>query len=765
MLSNRETTININSEAEDTKEINESEDTKEINENNEPTKPIKENNEPTEPTEPTDTTDSKELNTLDSQHNELSGLEYSADWTFNKYTKAQLNIIHYVLSNSQLFIPYFVPYDAEKGTKGTITTIDSKAPLIRNKFLYGFNELSNQFHRLYVNGNYIPLNEFGYIDIGILVNTILDAGKNIYTNNMSRAELHQQIYSQRTLTREAEQEINKGYVKLTDIDYLLSKIHNLPVSLKPKCMDDMKALNYRAALFASYAAHFLTHQCHPFFAKNNAQVGLQKHIPYSVKQKYKVISVPRELQRKFNKIYKYFDELIKMLKYNEERGFWMYVQDGVELPIICQHEYMILSGKPLAEVSIKCYLDGACKYCGAEMNAYHEVAKQELPVKVYDLIYKYMACINENIDESLMMFAIFDLLYNSVKKNVDSANPTNYDESVVAFSGLYLYALYLNTKDSISYSPTKFNKFLDSAKKYWTEIGWTARNIEQSLNTSMFSDLKDSNNATNILKQFIYTNKITFLDVLPLSILFKGEIDPKDINTLKATTPAQQLFITGKMKEFNNKINEAIAKLWQLPIVSTLVSKYPTIKYEEFIESIDKVKTNRGEKFFKEACLTYCPANDSHMWTNNTCKHCGLNKDKNNWKKVYDEYVNVINNNYLQEPRLLDSKKLILQPVYTIHEIELMKPEDLYEKYLKIDSYVLKQAIDKNINELTNFEELHVLLKTLLTIDGKDIKKDAKFVKQCLCFIVQNGIKEPDALISELENVYFKIENIEWLTI
>ena len=755
-------------------------ETKPVNkdENNKQTETTEENNKQTN--NETETTKTKQVNESEEaiispeETNLISNSVNNNDkWSYTRLNRLQQNIIKYVLMNGQLHIPYFYPFDKEelkrksdeaRKTSGDRIAVRASVSLIKLIFLYGFNERSSQIHRLFINSNYTMASNKAYFDPGIMINAILDEGKHLFTNNQYRSLLHSMIYSQRTLTKEDTDNLIHGFIKMNDIDYILSKVRNLPLSYKPKDLEEIEAINNRCQ-FAPFAAYRILHSNYDFYAKTNDKVSVHKYFPLAVKYKHKIVDIPKDLQLKFNKPHKYFEELTKILKFDKENGFYVYTKDGVDLPVLCLHEYMILSGKPLAEVSINCYLDGACKYCGAEMNAYHEVAKQELPIKVYDLIYKFMGCLNENIDESLMMFAIFDLIYHSVKKNVDSANPTNYDESVVAFAGLYLYCLYLSTKDKVNYSSTKFNKFLDSAKKYWSEIGWTNRSIEQSLNSSIFSDLKESDNAANILKQFIYSNEIQFLDALPLSILFNDTVDPANISKLKAENKVQQLFLTNKMNELNDAIERILLKLWQLMFVKNLVSKYPAVDYKHNITSIKVVKTNNGQKFFKECCANYCPVHGYHEFTNNVCKYCKLNKDKSNADKVYGEYADIINNSFLQMPCVLDSKKLVLQPVYSLSEIEQMKPEDLYEKYIKIDSYVLKQAIDKAINELSNFDEVQQLLKTLLSLNAKDIKKDAKFVKQCLCFIVQNGIRTSESLISELENIYFKIDNIEWLTI
>jgi len=707
----------------------------------------------------------------------LNDNDIGAQWNPTHLNKAQINVINYTLKRGSLHIPYLLKFkfnvdDSYKQTGLKKATTEAAVMSMSKKgidalsrvYIYGFNELSNQFHRIYCNQNYLISKEIRYYDIGQVVYNILSEGQNLYTNNKSRAELRNEIESKRTLNKPDRDAQDAKSLKMSDIDFILSKIHNIPVSIKPHDLEDIKRIN-TLSIFAPFIAHVLRNGIFTFFAKHGSNVELSKHLPYAVKHVHKIVQVPKDLQDKFNKYPKYFNELTKILKYNESTGFYTYTQEGVELPIICVHDYMYLSGVPLAEISIKCYLDGQCKYCGAEMNAYHEVAKQELPVKVYDLIYKFMSCLNENVDQSLMMFGIFDLLYNSVKKNVDSANPTNYDESVVAFSALYLYALYLNTREEIHYSITKINKFLDSAKKYWTEIGWSSRVVEQSINSPMFEDMRSNKNVVNILKQFIFTNEITFLDVLPLSVLFDAVINPADIKDLKATTTTQKLFLEGKMKSFNEQFNKMLLKLWTVSQTKPKIDKYPKSDYSMTINDIKVSKTTTGERFFNECCLNYCPVNMTHDWKGNECKYCGLKKDKSNVKQIFNKYLEIINNSYLQEPRILNSKKLKLEPLYSMAEIQKINPADLYEKYIPINAYALKQAIDKQITELNNFEEIQKLISTILSINEQDIKKDVNVVKQCLGFIVANKLQKPEQLVCELQNIYFKIENIDWLTI
>ena len=679
--------------------------------------------------------------------------EDNKKWSPTRFNSQQINIIDYVLKNGQLYVPYMKSIKKENGNKHN-----------KDSYIFGFNELSSKFHRVYLHdNNFIVSNKTFYYDFWQMVYNLISNGLTLFINNISRAEIRGIINTNQALKNEGKE---NNLVQLTAAEYILMKIRNPPIMIFPKNEEEIEQFN-SFVKFAPFVAHALTHGIFERYIKFNDGVEYNKRFKYEIKPKIKIVQVPRDLQNKFNRVYKYFDELKNVLTYDEETGFYVYKQDGVSLPVICIHEYMILNGCSLSEVSIKCYLDGMCKYCGAEMNAYHQSAKQELPVKCYDLIYKFMDCLNENVDQSLMMFGIFDVLYNSVKKNVDSANPNNYDESVVAFSALYLYAMYMITKHVINYSPTKINKFIDSAKKYWSDIGWNQKNIDQTLESQMFDELRNNNNGVNLLKQFIFHNEIPFLDVLPLSVMFDTMINPKEKeeNKLKADTMIRKLYLDNKIHDFNKKFFDMLMKTWTVITTKPIIEKYPKQDFETIINSIQTKKLDRGQRFFNECCKKWCPVNIEHEWKNEQCIHCHIKKDMSNQKEIYNNNVNVINNSYLQEPHVINDEKLILGPVHSLIEISKCKAEELYDKHLIIDAYVLKQAIDKKLVELSEWDELKALIVALIGCKAEEVKHDTQFIKQCLVYIIMNGITTKEHMLNELQNIFFKIENIDWLTL
>lgn len=375
-----------------------------------------------------------------------------------------------------------------------------------------------------------------------------------------------------------------------------------------------------------------------------------------------------------------------------------------------------------------------------------------------------MATMSENVDESSLMNSLFSLIYDSIKVNVDTSDVKNYDASIVAFTALYLYVVYVKTKGAINYN-AKINKFVDSAKKYWAEIGWTNDVIESATkNTSMFSNM---DNITNIIREKIYTNDIKFLDVLPVSIMFSERVDPKDYDKLEPKSEIQKLWKNNKMVSYNKLFNKAIESSWRFDNVNDVINEMSKdkIKVEVKVVNIKPQAMKNGEKFFYATCEHYCPISNTHQWNGGVCKSCGLKKDLSNKKDIYVKYEGVINNSYLQKPCVLDDKMFRIEKLYNKSQIEKYKPEDLFEKFMNIGNHTLKQALEKAINDNLYVDETLKFISTLTTLEMNELDKTPEFVKKSLSFILDNHIKDINDVVNELKNIYFKIKNIDWLLV
>lgn len=658
----------------------------------------------------------------------------------------QLGIVYEAMKNGDENIPLF--------KLNTDDTQINSAELTH----YGFNTYSRELMTFYTN-RFIPNgDETVLVDFMSKVFDYMNEGNILLINNQYKAKIFGKIEENKTTS--------STDAIFTDIKYVLTKIKS-PVPYSH--VSDKKDYErfYDLANYAPMLAYKVKHAncaryCCGGGGKSSSGV---KYTSPTITINFKPVLIPKDLQRKFNKPRKHFEEIRNLLKLNEETGFYSFTVENVNIPILCKHEYLIYEGKPMSEISLECYSDGKCKYCGQEIMAYHEQVKEILPPRVYDLIYKYMGTISENVDESGLMNSLFSLIYDSIKANVDTSDVKNYDASVVAFTALYLYVVYVKTKGGINYN-VKISKFIDSAKKYWTEIGWTNDVVEQATkNSAMFSNMS---NITEIIREKIYTNDILFLDVLPASIMFMRSVHPKEYDKVEAKTEIQKLWKSNKMIQYNKLFDKKISESWKFTHMNEAVEEMGKRKVEVSfgVVNIKPQALKNGEKFFTTCCEHYCPVANVHSWgggSGGVCKHCGLKKDLSNKKDIYSKYETIINNSYLQKPCVLDDDKFKIDKLYSKSQIEKYKAEDLFEKFLVVDNHVLKQSIDKAINEKLHMDEIIKLISVITTLEEKELDKTPEFIKKALCFIIDNHIKEANEMMNELKNIYFKINSMNWL--
>ena len=660
----------------------------------------------------------------------------------NKLTDIQLGIIYDVIKNGEFGLKFY------KYNK------DLREVALKDDYAFGINNITHDLSTLHLIHYELMKDSPIYNDFMSSVFDYVNEGKVLTIQNQYRSKIR--------MTIDKSKLHSSGlHTSMTEADYILGKICNGKLYNCPKNSDDDMIRLSDLFNYALMVAYKLKHGIYTSYFRTNSSTN---YISPKIKNVYNVILIPKDLQNKFNKPRKYFKELKEILKLNPDTGFYSYTIENNIIPVLCTHEYMIYDGKALSEVSIQCYKKGKCKYCGQELSAYHEQIKENLPPKVYDLIYKYMSTINENIEENSLIHSLFSLIYDSIKANLNTKDIKNYTASVIAFTALYLYVVYIKTKDTINYN-TQVNRFLDSIKKYWSEIGWTMDTVNNAINnTNIFSNMT---NIESIIKDSIYTNDITFLDALPLSILFGKNVDPKNINDLEAKTKMQQLWKSGisHVEKFNEMFYKALLTLWKFTNIKQNVSDISkrNINVSYDLYDIKIADTRNGEKFFTIVADDYCPVSTKHNWDDKKCIRCGLNKDKSNLKEIYIKYQNIINNSYLQRPKVLPDDRFNISKLYNKSQIDNYKPSDLFEKYLIIENYVLQQHIIKSIDEGLYKDEIIKFISTMTTIDISEIDQDPVFIKKALCFIIDKQIKPVNEVLNELKYIYFKVKNIDLL--
>jgi hypothetical protein len=439
---------------------------------------------------------------------------------------------------------------------------------------------------------------------------------------------------------------------------------------------------------------------------------------------FKIYRIPREIQEMINKPGKNFQELKKILILSE--GFYCYKMESLLLPVMCRHLFMSYSNISMFDISRECYRDGKCKYCGTEMNAYHERPVEVLNNKVYSIIYKFIASIKLQLDEENLMKEFFILIYDVIqslrKQDIDLT-----EVQQISLAGLYLFKLYDLIKSDIKFTKASYNKFLDTAKKYWNEIGWDNKQIAN------FKLQIDKDQVNELIKESTFTAILPCPEILPISVLFERYIDITQ--TITPKNDIEKMFLSHMLAKLNEMIHEKFLSLYLYNYNHNVTSE----KFKQKIEALSNIEDNRGEKFWELMYLKYCPnsPNSQHNFINDICKHCSLNCSGKNKAEIYKKYSITIN---AKDTTIEKDVK------FDLIKIKMITIEDIRNE----QEITLDESMKKLIIEDPQYC-LDLIKNTLfITIEAKDIFHALQYIKS----------KEILNIEYELKYNYLKIRNI-----
>lgn len=662
------------------------------------------------------------------------------------FNNPQLGLIFNILKDNQTNINVF--YHNESQTEGTLLK------KVQSYTTFGLNKDNGEL----MNVEAISYNSDLYYYSNPLLELYSSSNENrsIISTNNYRSFLKTNVYSNVNATEETLR--------------LLSRIASLVVrapnklNIRPKSIDAINNVNstipfYKTIGILNNYIKTIPYQHIP------KQVSINSLIPYdtkNLKYAYKIVSIPKDIQIKFMKLGKYFDEIKKILKYNNKNGFYSYELEGLLIPIVCKHEYMYLEGVSPAEVSIECYKDGLCKYCGQEINAYHERINEEMPSKVYDLIYKFIKSIGDNVEGDSLAIIFYNMIYKVVTTNIKNTSTKGYEAGVIALAALFLYKVYTTTKDKIIFN-NKVSKFLDNVMEYCASVGWNKEKMETlSKSNNLFADI---DNIVSIIKSKIYTNNIKFVNGLPISVLFEKSVYPDDFSKLEAKNTEQKLFLSGyeNMIKFNILLDKKTLEKWVFELVMKNMKAIEDMKCRYKTKSIEVEIAKHGEVFFDKIWATYCPDGGNHEYESGVCKKCGIKKDGSNKKEIYIKWDNVINNNHVSKPSMLDDAKFKIGKCWDIDDIKKYDPARLFDTYLQVNNQNEKMTLEKMIKEGKCLGKALKLISTLTTFEVSKLGKSSEDVMKWYSFIIDKGIKTSEEMLNEIEYIYLPIKNVKLL--
>lgn len=539
--------------------------------------------------------------------------------------------------------------------------------------------------------------------------------------------------------------------------HILSYLHNGVNDLKVGNTNDIRVSNAFTENYTDQlVTSMLSHNCTTFELPNK---DYDFPSGKDITEVNHIVSIPSDLQAKLWKVSKYFSEIKPLLVYNPDNGYYCYETDGVRIPVLCTHEYMALNGDPLDQISLKCYLDGKCKYCDQEISAYHNLYNDDLPPIIYSLILRFIETIIDDVDIDALNISLFDNVYAMITR-LRKANSSFTDGQITALTSIYLHKIYLTCKDEVNFNLQKIAKYNDSMAKYCSAIGWSGNIIKQVIDDTKY--LPNTDIMLPLIKGFTYTTKLKYTETLPLSILFNKNINPSTDYKLDPKTMMQKLYVEGKIGLLNEALQTARAKLWDMTKVADVVKKFESVDIKGTITSIRLTVAKNGQHFFDTVHKWYCPVRDCnlHDFANKVCKYCGYKADGSNKQEIYNKYQIIINTQCTSKPavdlasifndRREDPKKAI----------QKYDPKQVFTStYVGIKDSSLIELLTNGFNEKKYYLPLIKYFQIAMRCDITMEEMSEDFIKRCLCYIIDQKLDSQINVVNELKYIFFTIDD------
>lgn len=180
----------------------------------------------------------------------------------------------------------------------------------------------------------------------------------------------------------------------------------------------------------------------------------------------------------------FFEELKRLLKYDEETGFWC--SNGVQL--ICEHLWMLYQGKPLRDIYNLCSNDkGMCKYCGTILPFNPNEDEIVFTDRALAVVYSFANFLQLTVPDAFLM----KVLLKSIGQSILALHLSDkeFELKSIGFLTIYLFKLYSMLSEKWEFM--KKHRFLESCAQIWNENGWSDQQVhEQMQNDEMFKNIQ-----------------------------------------------------------------------------------------------------------------------------------------------------------------------------------------------------------------------------------------------------------------------------------
>lgn len=512
-------------------------------------------------------------------------------------------------------------------------------------------------------------------------------------------------------------------------------------------------------LCGSIIGNNIKYEQYDHIIKNTSNKYLFPHKQHAIKECEKHTPLPASLMRMFTDHARYFTQIHSKLVYDPTTGYYSYKHEGVLIPVVCKHVYMTYTYCSDVDISIECYDNGVCRYCGQDLVDHTKQLRDTLPTFVYDIIFRLIGIINLELDNDAIMHDIFNVLYDAYM-----STKSIYPDSSI-FAVMFTYSLYKKIiNDKRIPISSKHIIFEDHVRKVITPKGITLANIEILIEDDVFKNINMSriygyikDNGTTNLKYSLLTT--------PLSVTFGTITDIHEINfdKLIAKTFAQKILIKGFEHARIEWTHFYALAMNRWTYNSYVLPKMVTMNNDTLMTLINNTDMNTYLQFFQKCCIVYCPAADHRMHDimSHDCAVCGMKMDCSNWKSVYEKYVTNIANGFIDTIHILSDNKYTNDVRMQESDIVMAK-DNIGTKFItdeNINKYIDNTLIDMLNDNKYNAQILHLICikcgfiyNQLSYIKRNEVETPicGQFVRKALSYMVQKRLITIRNLIYEL---------------
>jgi hypothetical protein len=341
--------------------------------------------------------------------------------------------------------------------------------------------------------------------------------------------------------------------------------------------------------------------------------------------------------KKYKYVIKHFKEIKDQLVLNKNLMFYFYE----DIPVLCYHKYLELSGVSNYNISIECSVKNICKYCGESLETLSIFSTLSQPPIITVFVY-YI----------LEIFGAGDQHSRSISKQImdsDQKVNTGYDDvdmeyqrkdktekvNLVNNNSIFLYVYNMFIMFILS-------KVTPSDEKYLEKVGCLAAGFAYKICLDAEIDV-DSNGFKKKIENFFFQSGFglnvleKILSVCPstnniINVLLHGFKRVSVSNPLKTLVKDQyNLYV-----EYNKIIRDYYWKYCRKPVIQDLKSIDKATSNVKHIV-IDEYSTS-GYNQFNVFLSNHCPEHVIHSYKDDVCEFCGVKKDLSNAMDLYKKY-------------------------------------------------------------------------------------------------------------------------------